>query len=257
MLKRRIIPKLLLRRSEGFMELVTTRNFEKRFPVGSPISQAKIYNAQVVDELVFLDIDGKVADDDNAINILKKASQELFLPFSIGGGVRNLGHFKRLMNSGADKVIINTAAFLTPGLIKEAAEIYGSQAVIVNVDYRMEQSKPVVYINKGTEAFEGDLIEWLKKFQEIGAGEIFLNSIDRDGTRAGLDIDTLKRVREAIDLPLIASGGLGKAAHFVEGFKEANVDAISAGTYFCFKDENPMQARSQVKNANIPIRIIT
>ncbi len=262
MLKRRLIPKLQMKPSclgaKTRMVLVTTIQFGKVIEIGDPISQAKIYQAQAADELIFLDLNASPENRDTLIEILKKSAEEIFMPITVGGGVRSTDDFRRLLSSGADKISINTAAVDTPDLINEAAEIFGAQCVVLSIDYRINYDGTYrVWTENGKRETPLDPIEWAIEAEKRGAGEILLTSIDRDGTRSGLDLELTRQVVEAVSIPVITSGGCGLASHFVDGFTVGKTAAVSAGTYFCFKDENPMQTRSQIKNAGIPIRLHT
>ena len=262
MLKKRLIPKLQMKvsrfGSKTRMVLVTTIQFDEVIEIGDPVSQAKIYEAQAADELIFLDLDASSENRDTLIEVVKKSAEEIFMPFTVGGGVRSVEDFRILLSCGADKVSINTAAVETPDLINEASEIFGNQCVVVSIDYRMNQEgKYHVYKRSGNVETNYDPVLWARECEERGAGEILLTSIDRDGTRTGLDLYMTRQVAQVITVPLITSGGCGMASHFVEGFIEGNADAVSAGTYFSFKDENPMQTRSRIMNAGVPIRLHT
>lgn len=262
MLKRRLIPKLLLARtvigSQRRAALVTTIGFEKRILVGDPVSQARIYQAQAADELVFLDIDATADNRAEAIQVIRKTAEAIFMPITIGGGVRGLEDFRDFLANGADKVAVNSAAVRNPDLLRAASDRFGSQAVVLSIDYRTApDGKLRVHIDGGKTATDLDPIAWAREGERLGAGEIMLTSIDRDGAGGGLDIAAIRETAAAVSIPVIASGGCGLTAHFIEGFLEGHADAIAAGTYFCFKDENPMQTRSQIKNANIPIRLHT
>jgi cyclase len=260
MLKRRLIPKLQMKARQigGSLRavLVTTVNFGAYIEIGDPVSQAKIYEAQAADELVFLDLDASSQGRCAMVDVVRKAAEEIFMPFTVGGGVRTVADFRNLLSNGADKVSVNTAAVHNPSLIQEASDGFGSQCVVLSIDYRQQQTgEYLVWIEGGTIRTNWDPVNWAREGERLGAGEILLTSIDRDGTRKGLDLEVIRRVVEAVGIPVIASGGCGLAAHFVEGFQLGLADAIAAGTYFCFKDENPMQTRSQIRNAGLPIRM--
>lgn len=261
MLKKRLIPKLQLkRRTIGTREklvLVTSLNFSQYFDIGDAVSQAKIYQAQAADELLFVDIDASVERRKTLLtDVIRKAAEEIFMPFTVGGGVSTLEDFRLLLSHGADKVSINTAAVENPELINKASDAFGAQCVVLSVDVKKHAtSGHRVWVRCGTEETPLDPVIWAKEGEKRGAGEILLTSIDRDGTRQGLDLEIVRRVTKSVAIPVIASGGCGLARHFVEGFQDGGVDAVSAGTYFCFKDENPMQVRSQIKNSGIPIRM--
>ncbi|MDC4205801.1 MAG: imidazole glycerol phosphate synthase cyclase subunit [Candidatus Manganitrophus sp.] len=260
MLKRRLIPKLQMKTSaHGGSDrkvLVTTIQFKEVLEIGDPVSQAKIYEAQAADELIFLDLDASSDHRKPILEVIRRAAEEIFMPFTVGGGVRSIEDFRDLLSSGADKVSINTAAVETPDLINNAAEVFGAQCVVLSIDCRSEKEGGFrVWINGGRIKTDLDPVAWAIEGEKRGAGEILLTSIDCDGMRCGLDLELTRRVAEAVSIPVIASGGCGAAAHFVEGFQMGRADAVAAGTYFCFKDENPMQTRSQIRNAGIPIRM--
>lgn len=259
MLRKRIIPKLLLRpipfAGREKMVLVTTRQFSKHFEVGDPVSQARIYESQAADELIFLDIDASNHKRGTLVEVVRRAAEEIFMPFTVGGGVRSLEDINLLLGHGADKVSINTAALENPSLLEAGAAKFGSQCVVASIDYRIGSNGAPVVTASGLGDLDRDPLDWAKQCESLGAGEILLTSVDRDGTGEGLDTEMIRKVSESVKIPVIASGGCGRTQHFIEGFTEGKADAISAGTYFCFKDENPMQTRAQIKNAGIPIRI--
>jgi cyclase len=262
MLKRRLIPKLQLKTvllgGRERLLLVTTVNFDGVIEIGDPVSQAKIYEAQAADELIFVDIDSSLQRGQAIIPIIRKTTAQIFMPITVGGGVETVDDFKLLLSNGADKVSINTAAVRNPELIRSASRIYGAQCVVVSIDYRIHANGTTeVFINGGKQATGLSVLEWAKQAADLGAGEILLCSIDRDGTGSGLDLETLKSVTSAVNLPVIASGGCGLGSHFVDGFLAGGADAVSAGTFFCGRDQNPMQARAHIYNAGIPIRILT
>lgn len=260
MLKKRLIPKLQLKAkrigSRNMMVLVTTVQFEKSFEIGDPVSQAKIYEAQAADELIFLDLDASIDNRHAMIEVIRRAAKEIFMPFTVGGGVKTLEDFQSLLLNGADKVSVNTGAVEDPELLRKASDMFGSQCVVSSIDYRKSDDGYYrVWIRGGKEMTKLDPVEWAIECEKLGAGEILLTSIDRDGTRQGLDIQLTKWIVDSVSIPVITSGGCGLTSHFVEGYLLGKADAVSSGTYFCFKDENPMQTRAQIKNAGIPIRL--
>jgi cyclase len=238
------------------MVLVTTRRYAETLEVGDPVAQAKVYQAQAVDELIFLDLDASLESRAPTVDVIRAAAREVFMPLTVGGGVRSLEDFRLLLRSGADKVAVNTAAVETPELIGAAASAFGSQCVVVSIDFRRAADGTCrVWSRGGTASTDLDPVDWARECERRGAGELLLTSIDRDGTRSGLDLDTTRRVADAVSVPVIASGGCGSAAHIVDGLRLGGADAVAAGTYFSLKDENPIQTRSQIANAGISIRL--
>ena len=260
MLNRRLIPKLQLKAARfGAVErmiLVTTLQFGQAIEIGDPISQAKIYEAQAADELIFVDLDATSHGRETMIEVVRQAAEQIFMPITVGGGVQSIADFRKLLANGADKVCVNTAAVENPGLIEEASGVFGAQCVVLSIDYRREPDGTYEVWTRGGQVRTGlEPIAWALEGEKRGAGEILLTSIDRDGTSRGLDLELTRRVAEQISIPVITSGGCGLASHFVEGFLEGKADAVAAGTYFSFKDQNPMQTRAQIRNAGIPIRL--
>jgi cyclase len=263
MLKRRLIPKLLVCTVESGggrrrQTLVTTRGFVPAKVVGSPVSQAKIYEAQLADELAILRIDpGPIAEDMQLLDTIERLSAETFMPLTVGGGVVFVDDFHLLLSKGADKVAINSAAIRSPNLIGEAARRFGGQCVVVSIDVRAGLSGAEVCIDRGATRTGIDPVEWAREAADRGAGEILVCDIDRDGSGEGLNLQLGQQIARAVDVPIILSGGCGRAEHLVDGFVGGSADAVAAGTYFCLRDQNPLQARSHVANAGIPIRMGT
>lgn len=262
MLKKRLIPKLLIKHrpmgSRVRPVLVTTRSFTDVHDVGDAVSQAKIYEAQLADELVVLNIDGTaIHSDEVMLDLIERLASETFMPLCVGGGVRHLADFETLLNRGADKVTINTVALDDPELIGRAARRFGSQCVVVSIDCRVPGGAFMVMREHATKPTGRDPVEWALEAVDRGAGELLLCDADRDGTGLGLNWELGRRVAEAVTVPVILSGGCGRAEHFVEGFQRGLAEGVAAGTYFCFRDQNPMQTRAHIRNAGVPIRIET
>jgi len=242
------------------MVLVNTNSFNHYSEIGDPVSQAKIYQAQAADELIFLDLDANRHNSGEVlVDVIRRAAKEIFMPFTVGGGVKDLDRIRELLLNGADKISINTAALEQRELISKAADCFGSQCIVVSIDFakRIRNNEYRVFVRGGTVETKWDPVSWAIKVEQLGAGEILLTSIDLDGSQKGLDIEMTRRVSEAVSIPVITSGGCGKAIHFVEGFQKGGADAVAAGTFFSHKDQNPMQTRAQILNSGIPIRVHT
>jgi cyclase len=240
------------------MVLVTTIKFDKVVEIGDPKSQAKIYEAQAADELIFVDIAPTANDRKLIIEILRSISEEIFIPITVGGGVKYVSDFRELLSNGADKVSINSAAVNNPALITQASEAFGAQCVVVSIDYKKnEDGTYAVWSESGKTKTLLNPVSWAKECEKLGAGEILLTCIDKDGTHQGLELEVSREIADSLSIPVILSGGCGLASHFIDGFKIAHVDAVSAGTFFCFKDQNPIQTRAHIRNAGVPIRIYT
>jgi len=252
MLKKRIIPALLLR--DGRM--VKGKQFENYRDVGNPVTVARVYNSQKVDELVFLDIEPTEESKEIVENIIRETAQECFMPLTLGGGVKDIEDFKRFLNAGADKVSMNTASVTNPELIEKASLRYGKQCVVISVDYRIDENgKRTVYIHSGKEKTELDPFDHIRNCIKLGAGEIFLTSIDHEGMMNGYDFDFLKQVASEIEVPLIASGGAGKLNDFYLALTDCNVSAVSAGSIFHFTDQSPIKTRFFLKEKGLNIRM--
>lgn len=263
MLKKRLIPKLLIQHRPlgGKVRpvLVTTRGYREAIEVGDPVSQAKIYEAQLADELVVLNIDGTpMRDDATMLDLIERLAGEIFMPLCVGGGVGSVDDIGQLLERGADKVSINTAALQTPALITEAAGRYGAQCVVVSIDYRVGgDGRGQVVADHGKQATGRDLLDWAREAVDRGAGELLLCDVDRDGSGTGLSWTFGREVALAVPVPVVLSGGCGLAEHFVEGFRNGLADGVAAGTFFCFRDQSPMQTRAHIRNSGIPIRMET
>ena len=252
MLKKRIIPVLLL--SKGRM--VKGKEFSNFRDTGRPNSAVRIYSSQDSDELVFLDIDASKKNDSNQdylIEIIKSASEECFMPLAAGGGIDNIEKIRKLILAGADKVVINTAAYLDPDFVKRAAERFGNQCIVAGIDYK-KQDGCKVWIKCGTEKTELDPLEHANNLVKLGVGEIFLNSIDKDGMMDGYDIEMAERISKNIPIPLIVCGGAGNFMHLAELLTETQASAAACASLFHFGDNSPIRARSYLKNLKIPMR---
>ena len=253
MLKPRLIPVLLLKNGRMVKPVQFGAGGER--DVGWPVTTAKIYNSQDADELIFIDISSGAAKESFLEDTLRKVSEHCFIPLTAGGGVLSIEDFGKLLRAGADKVSINTAAFLNPNLITEAARIFGSQCVVLSIDARkVGENKYVVCTDGGKTTSDRDVISWAKEGVEKGAGEILLTSIDKEGTMKGYDIDLVRLVADAVSVPVIANGGAGHRAHFVEAIYEGHASAAAASSVFHFSDSNIPQVKLFMKNAGVPVR---
>lgn len=263
MLKKRLIPKLLIRHRQVGRTirpvLVTTRQYRDVVEVGDPVSQAKIYEAQLADELMVLNIDGTpIREDGVMLDLIEKLAAETFMPLCVGGGVRHPDDFGVLLERGADKVSVNTAALERPEIIGQAAVRYGAQCVVVSIDYHVGDDGAAWVMSDGGIRHTGrEMVAWAREAVDRGAGELVLGDVGRDGSGAGVGWELCREVARAVPVPVVLSNGCGLAEHFVQGFRDGLAAGVAAGTFFCFRDQNPMQTRSQIRNAGIPIRMET
>lgn len=259
MSRKRLIPKLLLSTSSynpNKMVVVITKQFQNRIQIGDPVSQAKIFQDQSADELIFLNIDTNIYNIEKLAGVISKVSEEIFMPLTVGGGVTSLDDFRLLLKNGADKISINTIAVENPDFIKDTSEKYGAQCVVVGIDYKLDKyGNFKVYTECGRKESKYSLLEWAIKAEQYGAGELMLTCIDNDGMRSGINIDMTRRVTEAVNIPVISGGGCGLAKHFSDGFLLGHADAICAGSFFAHRDQNLVQTRAQILNAGVDIRI--
>lgn len=260
-LNQRLIPKLQLRASSfdpSRMVLVTTINFTDTVEIGDPISQAKIFDSQAADELVFLDLDASKENRGSLINIVQSVAKSVFIPLTVGGGIKSVEDIVLLLSNGADKISINSEAVHHPDLINEAANRFGSSTIVISIDYKKNaDGKYTVWTNSGKNNTKLDPLVWAIECAKRGAGELMICSIDKDGTGNGLDLDMTKKISDSVPIPVISSGGCGANKDFIDGYKVGGAHAIAAGTYFCFKDQGFMQVRAHIKNAGISIRLFT
>jgi cyclase len=250
MLKNRIIPCLDVK--DG--RVVKGVNFENLVDAGDPVAQAKFYYEQGADELCFLDIAATAENRGVMLDTVKKVAQVCFIPFTVGGGIKELQDFSDLLKCGADKVSINSAAIKNPDLISQASKKFGSQAVVVAIDAKKNTAGNYeIFTHGGKQPTGIDAIEWAKKAQELGAGEILLTSMDRDGTKAGYDLELIKKITSQVAIPVIASGGVGNLQHLADGLK-AGASAVLAASIFHFKTFSIKQAKEFLAEENIAIR---
>ena len=251
MLAKRIIPCLDVR--DG--RVVKGVNFVNIRDAGDPVELAKYYSDQGADEIVFLDITATSDARDTVADVVERTAAQVFVPLTVGGGIRTLEDFQRLLRAGADKISVNSAAVARPELISEAAERFGSQCVVLAVDARSRGDGTwEVVVAGGRKPTGMDLIEWVKKGEALGAGEILLTSMDADGTKAGFDLAMTKAVTNAVSIPVIASGGCGSLAHFAEVFEETGCDAALAASLFHFGKLTVPQVKEYLETRQIPVR---
>ena len=252
MLSKRLIPCLDLK--DG--RVVKGVNFVHLVDAGDPVETAKLYNAFGADELVFLDITASYRGNTPMWEIISRASEQVFLPLTVGGGIRTTEDFRRMLSCGADKIAVNSAAIKDPTLITEAALKFGRQCVVLAVDAkRNEQGRWDVYLNGGRVKTELDAIEWIQKAEQLGAGEVLLTSMDRDGTKEGYDLELTRTAAEAVNIPVIASGGAGKMSHFYDVLTEGKADAALAASLFHFGIINMRDLKSYLAERGIAVRM--
>ena len=252
MLSKRLIPCLDLK--DG--RVVKGVNFVHLVDAGDPVETAKLYNAFGADELVFLDITASYRGNTPMWEIISRASEQVFLPLTVGGGIRTTEDFRRMLSCGADKIAVNSAAIKEPTLITEAALKFGRQCVVLAVDAkRNEEGRWDVYLNGGRVKTDLDAIEWIQKAERLGAGEVLLTSMDRDGTKEGYDLELTRAAAEAVNIPVIASGGAGKMSHFYDVLTKGKADAALAASLFHFGIINMRDLKSYLAERGIAVRM--
>jgi len=250
MLAKRIIPCLDVDKGR----VVKGVRFLNLVDAGDPVEVAKVYEEQGADELVFLDITASAEDRKITLEVVKRVAEEVFMPFTVGGGISSLEDMRKLLEAGADKVSINTSAVKNPRLIYEGAKRFGSQCVVVAIDAKRKGNSWEVYIHGGRTPTGLDAIEWAKRAESLGAGEILLTSMDKDGTKSGYDIELTRAVSEAVNIPVIASGGAGSMDHFYEGFTLGGADACLAASLFHFKEISIPELKAYLTSRGVPVR---
>ncbi|WP_195971276.1 imidazole glycerol phosphate synthase subunit HisF [Clostridium thermobutyricum] len=250
---KRIIPCLDVKNGE----VVKGVNFVSLKKVGDPVELAKFYNDQGADELVFLDITASYEERDIMRKVVSDTAKEVFIPFTVGGGIRTLEDIKEILRAGADKVSLNSVAVKNKNLISEGAKLFGSQCIVVAVDgkKRKDNTGWNVYINGGRVDTAIDLIDWVKEVTELGCGEILLTSMDADGTKKGFDLEMIREVRKNTNVPIIASGGCGSLEHFEEVLKDDLSDAALAAYLFHYGELKIKDVKEYLNKKNIPVRI--
>lgn len=251
MLTKRIIPCLDVNKGR----VVKGVNFVNLIDAGDPVEVAKAYNEQGADEIVFLDITASNEERDIIMDVVKKTAEQVFIPLTVGGGIRSVEDFRDVLQAGADKVSINSAAVKTPEIITECAKLFGSQAVVIAIDVKRQgDGSHHVYVKGGREDTGLEAVSWAKRVAELGAGEILLTSMDKDGTKSGYDLEITKAISEAVNIPVIASGGAGKLEDFFDAFAEGKADAALAASLFHFKEIEIKDLKSYLMEKGIQIR---
>ena len=252
MLKMRVIPCLDVR--DG--RVVKGINFVDLVDAGDPVAQAQIYDAEGADELCFLDITASAENRGTLYDVVQRTAEQCFMPLTVGGGVRNVEDIRKLLLAGADKTSINTAAVSRPDFVREAAEKFGSQCVVVAIDAkRVGPDRWEVFTHGGRTATGIEAIGWAQRMAKLGAGEILLTSMDRDGTKSGFDIELTRAVADAVRIPVIASGGVGTLDHLVEGIRDGHATAVLAASIFHFGIYRLAEAKAHLAKAGIPVRL--
>lgn len=253
MFTKRIIPCLDVHNGR----VVKGVNFVDLKDAGDPVEIAKAYDKAGADELVFLDITASSDARNMVVDMVRKVAENVFIPFTVGGGIRTVEDFKMLLREGADKISINSSAINTPELITQAAEKFGSQCVVVAIDARKraDGSGWNIYKNGGRIDVGIDAVEWAKRVEALGAGEILLTSMDGDGTKAGYDVELTRAIAQSVEIPVIASGGAGTLEHFKEALTDAKADAALAASLFHYKELEIKEVKEYLKEQGVPVRL--
>lgn len=252
MYTKRIIPCLDVK--DG--RVVKGTNFVGLRDAGDPVELASVYDKEIADELIFLDITASCEERRTMVQVVEETASQVFIPFTVGGGIRSLGDIRAMLKAGADKVSLNTAAVKNPELLAEGAKSFGRQCMVLAVDSRQAgEDKWEVYINGGRTPTGLDVIEWVKQGTGLGAGEILLTSMDKDGTKDGYDIALTRAVSEAVDVPVIASGGAGELNHFLDVLTAGKADAVLAASVFHFGQFTVRQVKEYLKSRGVEVRL--
>ncbi len=251
MLKNRIIPCLDVKNGR----VVKGINFVDLKDAGDPVEQAKIYSDGGADEICFLDITASNENRDTIYDVVKKTSKKCFVPLTVGGGVRSIEDINKLLNCGADKVSINTAAVQNPKIVMESSLKFGSQCIVVAIDAKKEENSWEIFTHGGRNKTGVDAIKFAKQMEEYGAGELLVTSMDRDGTQKGYDIDLMLKISSIVNIPVIASGGVGNLDHLAEGITKGKANAVLAASIFHYGKYSVKEAKQYLDSKGIPVRI--
>lgn len=233
-----------------------TAGFGGMRDVGHPVTAAKIYDAQRADELMFLDISATAEERSILLDLVSETAEQCFMPLTVGGGIRESMDIRRLLNAGADKVAINSEALKRPDFVREAAQRFGNQCIVISIDVKRAPSgQHEVMADRGRKPTGIGVLEWAKRMADCGAGELLLTSVDRDGTMEGYDLGLVRSVADSVNIPVIASGGAGTLQHFVDVLRDGHASAVAAGSLFHFTDQSVIKTRSYMKQAGVEVRI--
>ncbi len=246
----RIIPVLLLENGR----MVKTIRFENTREVGNPSTAVRVYNAQGADEIIFLNIDSKEGLTDSFLDIIEKAASEAFIPLTAGGGIKHIDDITKLLQIGADKISLNSVAIVNPDFIRKASEKFGKNCIVISIDVKKINGDYFVFSNRGTVNTGLDPVKFAKKCEDLGAGEILLSSIDKDGTMTGYDLDLLKVVTNAVGINVIANSGVGNLNHFTEAIAQCKSNALAASSIYHFTDQHIIKVKSYIGSNGYQIR---
>ena len=251
MLKIRIIPCLDVK--DG--RVVKGINFLNLVDAGDPVEQAHFYSISGADEICFLDISASIEKRTTLLKIVEKTAEKVFIPLTVGGGIVSVENIRDLLKAGADKVSINTASIINENLISEASQRFGSQCIVAAVDAKKEKDSWFVYSHGGSKKTGIDALHWMKRLQDLGAGEILLTSMDKDGTKSGFDLELTKKISKSISIPVVASGGVGNIQHLIDGIKIGKASAVLAASIFHYGKYTVGQVKNKMKQKGILVRI--
>ncbi|MDP7445162.1 MAG: imidazole glycerol phosphate synthase cyclase subunit [Candidatus Poseidoniia archaeon] len=252
MLKKRIVGCIIVKNGIAVQSI----DFKCYLPIGSVVVTAEFLNKWEIDEIILLDIEASAQGRSPDFSLVTAVSERIFVPLTVGGGLATLDDMRRVIHSGADKISINRAALDTPHIITDAARVFGKQCIVVSIDAKQNKKGGYdAYVDSGATNTGLDVIDWAKEIEKRGAGEIFVNSIDRDGSKQGYDLELLKKITNAVAIPVIACGGAGHPNHFLDGFTEGNASATAAANFFNFTEHSPIIVKAYVRDHGIDVRL--